>query len=298
MNKDAQLIFEAYINNKAKLLKEAPIYSDLDAGYSGDIEKAPGGGYGVGVAAKREGKSKKEVADQLLNAIKTKLFKQAKNVVGGKEYQLFYPGSKMKFRSDLEKLVKNELKIGGTQAKYTARIIDNLLNVLRVDPEGGAVAEPKQVEKAVDAGVEGKSTAVAVQPSAPASTANKFVKNENVRFIKEWQPIFVELPDEIEVQKGDLYDSPELKNEVIEAITRAYDKKMASDSEVVQDFIDSLKYKNSYVPYAEKPEGEGSGEVETVEEYPEDDDVTGELRSMGAIPGRRGYDPGSFSYGD
>lgn len=300
MNKDSQLIFEAYLNKKANLLKEAPIYGDLDAGYTGDIEKAPGGGYGVGVAAKREGKSKKEVADQLLNAIKTKLFKPAQNIVDGKEYQLFYPGSKMKFRSDLEKLVKNELKIGGTQAKYTARIIDNLLNVLRVDPEGGAVAEPKQVEKAVDAGVEGKSTAIAAQPLAPASTANKFVKNENVRFIKEWQPIFVELPDEIEVQKGDLYDSPELRNEVVEAITRAYDKKMASDSEIVQDFIDSLKYKNSFIPSeeAKQKEGEGTGEAPNVEEYPEDDDVTGELRSMGAIGGRRGYDAGGFSYGD
>jgi phenylpyruvate tautomerase PptA (4-oxalocrotonate tautomerase family) len=298
MNKDSQLIFEAYLEKKAAILKEAPIYGDLDTGYTGDIEKAPGDGYGVGAAAKREGKSKKEIADKLLNVIKTKLFKQVKNVVNGKEYQLFYPGSKMKFRSDLEKLIKNELKIGGTQARYTARIVDNLLNVLRVDPEGGVVTEPRQVEKALDAGVEGKSTAIEVQPSAPVSTANKFVKNENVRFIKEWQPIFIELPEEIEVQKGDLYDSPELKNEVIEAITRAYDKKMASDNEVVQDFIDSLKYKNSYVPYTEKPEGEGSGEVETVEEYPEDDDATAELRNMGAIPGRRGYDPGGFSYSD
>jgi hypothetical protein len=75
MNNDSKLIFEAYLAKKTTVLKEAPIYGDLDTGYTGDIEKAPGGGYGLGVAAKREGKSMKEIADTLLNAIKTKLFK-------------------------------------------------------------------------------------------------------------------------------------------------------------------------------------------------------------------------------
>jgi hypothetical protein len=247
----------------------------------------------------------KEIADTLLNAIKTKLFKPAANIVDGKEYQLFYPGSKMKFRADLENLIKRELKIGGTQAKYTARVVDNLLNVLRVDPEGGAVAEPTQIKKAVDAGIANKpvasnapSTTAQTTTVAPVAT-NTFVKNDNVKFIKEWMPIFVELPEEISVEKGDLYDSPELKNEVIEAITRAYDKTKASDKEMVQDFIDSLKFKNSYIPASEKEkEGEGTGEAPNVDEYPEDDDVTGELRSMGAIGGRKGYDAGGFSFGD
>jgi hypothetical protein len=112
-------------------------------------------------------------------------------------------------------------------------------------------------------------------------------------------PIFAELPDEITIEKGDIYESPELRNEVIDAITKAYDTKMANDKETVQDFIDSLKFKSAYSSASEKKaEGEGSGEVETIEEYPEDDDITKELRSMGAIPGRRGYDPGGFSYGD
>lgn len=302
MNKDCKYIFEAYLTKKP-IINEAPIYSMGDIGYSGDFESAPGKGYGIGQVAAKEGKPMAEIANRLLQAIKTKLFKPAKHVVDGKEYDLYYPGSKMKFRTELENLIKNELKIGGTQAKYTARIVDNLLNVVRVDAEGGTAASPKQVKQAVDAGVQGKAVVAPGTPStAPATPAaapaNTFVKNPNVRFIKEWMPIFVELPDEITIEKGDIYDSPELRNEVVEAITRAYDQKMASDKEVVQDFIDSLKFKSSYTPASEKKEGEGTGEVETVDEYPEDDDVTGELRSMGAIGGRRGFDPGGFSYGD
>jgi len=300
MNKDTKYIFEAYLAKK-QVISEAPIYAD-DLGYTGDIEKAPGKGYGIGKTAAKEGKSKTEIANRLLQVIQTKLFKPAIHTIDGKEYKLYYPGSKMKFRTDLENLIKNELKLGGTEAKYTARVVDNLLNVLRVDVEGGAAASPAQVKQAVTAGVEGKAVVApgtpGTAPATPAPAANSFVKND-VRFIKEWMPIFSELPDEITVAKGDLYDSPELKKEVVDAITRAYDEKMANDKEMVQDFIDSLKYKNGYTAASEKAkEGEGTGEVETVEEYPEDDDVTGELRSMGAIGGRRGYDAGGFSYGD
>ena len=297
MNKDTKLIFEAY--KTKKVLQEAPIYAD-DLGYTGDIEKAPGKGYGIGKTAAKEGKSKSEVANRLLQAIQTKIFKPAIHTVDGKEYKLYYPGSKMKFRTELENLIKNELKLGGTEAKYTARVVDNLLNVLRVDVEGGAAASPAQVKQAVVAGIDGKNVIAPGTPgTAPAvPAANTFIKNPGVRFIKDWMPIFVELPDEITVAKGDIYESPELRNEVIEAITRAFDEAKAKDKELIQDFIDSLKFKNSYTPASERKEGEGTGEVETVEEYPEDDLPTSELRGMGALPGRRGYDSGGFSYGD
>jgi len=298
MNKDTNFIFEAYLAKKA-VLNEAPIYGDDDLGLKGDIEKAPGGGYGIGAAATKSGKTKTQVATELLTAIKNKLFKKEAHTVDGKEYQLYYPGSKMKFRSDLEKLIKSELKLGGTITKYTARIIDNLLNVTRVDAEGGTAASPADVAKAVATGVEGKPVSSSTQATAPTTpVANVYIKNPGVRFIKEWMPIFVELPDEITISKGDFYSSPELRNEVVEAITRAFDESKAKDKELVQDFIDSLKFKDSYSPASEKKEGEGTGEEPTVEEYPEDDDVTGELRSMGAIGGRRGFDPGGFSYGD
>lgn len=300
MNKDVNLIYEAYLARK-NVLNEAPIYGDEDIGYGGDIESAPGGGYGVGTAATREGKTKTQIAQELLNAIKTKLFKKEAHTVDGKEYTLYYPGSKMKFRADLENLIKNTLKVGGTAAKYTARIIDNLLNVTRVDAEGGTAASPVDISKAVVTGVEGKpvKTTVKAPTTAPAiPSANTYVKNPGVRFIKEWMPIFVELPDEINIEKGDFYSSPELKNEVVEAITRAFDENKAKDKELVQDFIDSLKFKDSYSPASERKEGEGTGEAPNVEEYPEDDDVTSTLRDIGAIGGKTGYDPGGFSYGD
>lgn len=287
MNKDSKLIFEAYLTKK-QVVNEAPIYAD-DLSYTGDIEKAPGKGYGIGKVAAKEGKTKAEIANRLLGVIKTKLFKPAAHTVDGKEYQLYYPGSKMKFRTDLENLIKNELKLGGTEAKYTARIVDNLLNVLRVDVEGGAAANPVQVKQAVVSGIEGKPVAQGTQsapataPAAPVS--NSFVKNE-VRFIKEWMPIFSELPDEISVAKGDIYDSPELRNEVIEAITRAYDEKMSKDNELVQDFIDSLKYKKAYTPASERAEGEGTGEEPTIEEYPEEDEPTSIARELGYKGGR------------
>jgi len=305
MNKDCKYIFEAYTSRK-KIVSEAPIYAD-DLGYTGDIEKAPGGGYGIGKAAAREGKSKTEIGNKILELVRTKLFKPAAHTVDGKEYQLYYPGSKMKFRAELEALIKKELNLGGTEARYTARVVDNLLNVLRVDVEGGAAANPSQVKKAVAAGVEGKSIAsgepagpeaVPATPAAPAP--NSFVKTF-AKFIPEYARIFAELPDEVTINHGeDFYDSKEFKQEVVDAITKVYDENKAKDKEYVTDFIDSVKYKNGYIPSAEakEKEGEGTGEAPIVDEYPEDDDVTGELRSMGAIGGRRGYDAGGFSYGD
>jgi len=302
MNKDCKLIYEAYASKK-KVVSEAPIYAD-ELGYTGDIEKAPGGGYGIGKAATREGLSKTEIANRILQLVKTKLFKPASHTVEGKEYQLYYPGSKMKFRTELENLIQKELKLGGTEAKYTARIVDNLLNVLRVDVEGGAAANPVQVKKAVVAGAQGQSISSAepagLQAPTTAPQANTYVK-AFAKFIPEFAKIYAELPDEVTIEQGeDFYDSNEFKQEVIDAITKVYDGNRAKDKEYVFDFIDSVKYKNGYIPSAEAKakEGEGTGEAPNIDEYPEDDDVTGELRSMGAIGGRRGFDPGGFSYND
>ena len=99
-------------------------------------------------------------------------------------------------------------------------------------------------------------------------------------------PIFVELPDEITYTGSDFYDSKELRNEVVEAITRAFDENAAKDKEMIQDFIDSLKFKNSYTPASEKKEGEGTGEEPTIEEYPEEDEPTSIARELGYKGGR------------
>ena len=72
MNKDTKLIFEAYLNKK--VITEAPIYAD-DLGLTGDIEKSPGKGYGIGKTAVKTGKTMTEVTNNLLKVIQTKLFK-------------------------------------------------------------------------------------------------------------------------------------------------------------------------------------------------------------------------------
>jgi hypothetical protein len=300
MNNDCNLIFEAYLKKKT-VLSEAPIYGMGDMQYTGDIEKTPGGGYGVGKAAAREGKTKADIANALLATIKTKLFKPSSHMVDGIEYQLFYPGSKMKFRTDLENLIKTELKLGGTEAKYTARVIDNLLNVVRVDAEGGVNTTPVKVKQAVVAGMNNQavtgSEAPANSPMDAAAQSNKYVKNPLTKFIREFMPIFVELPDEITIEKGDVYESPELENEVVEATRRAYDDAKAKDKELVRDFIDSLKFKNSYTPASESKEGEGTGEAPIVDEYPEGDDVyTAAKQEFGLR--QQPVDKGNFSYGD
>ena len=74
--------------------------------------------------------------------------------------------------------------------------------------------------------------------------------------------------------------------EVIEAITRAFDETTARDKELVTDFIDSLKYKNSFSPASEKKEGEGTGEEPTIDEYPEEDEPTSIARELGYKGGR------------
>ena len=146
-SKDSKLIFEAYA--KKQLISEIPVFGPGDLGFSSDPRKSAGGGYGF-----------KDLSDEqvsgLINTIKTKLFKPASHTVDGVEYQLYYPGSKDKFRAELIDLVKNELKLGKTQAGYTARIADNLLNVIRTDSEGGNATSPAAVKKAVEAGVKNK----------------------------------------------------------------------------------------------------------------------------------------------
>lgn len=294
MNKDCKLIYEAYAARQ-KVVNEAPIYAD-DLGFTGDFEKAPGGGYGIGKAAGREGVSKTEMANRVLNLVKTKLFKPAQHTIDGKEYQLYYPGSKMKFRAELENLLKKELKLGGTEAKYTARIVDNLLNVLRVDVEGGTAANPAQVKKAVEAGAQGKPVAsgepAGPQPAPATPAANSYVKTF-AKFIPEFAKIFAELPDELTIEPNeDFYDSKEFKQEVVDAITKVYDENKAKDKEYLSDFISSVKFKNGYIPSSEAKakEGEGSGEVENIEDYPEADEPTSIARELGYVGRGNSFD--------
>lgn len=292
---DSKLIFEAY----SKSINEAPIYSagDLDIPEP-KLKAAPGGGYGLGKAATKSGKSMKEIADDLVKKIQTSLFKPEPHTVDGMEYTLFYPGSDMKFKNDLVGLIQKELGLGKTEAGYTARIVRNMLNITVKDEQtGGKVARPEKIKAAVQAGAVGEPVA------ATTPDVSKAVKTETVYEIdksvalsdKILKTLVISLPDEDVPEKEILG--------VLKAALSEYNDKPGIEPLKLKSFdlLDKLKeagvLKEKQVE-KEAPEGEGSGEVETIEDYPESDDVGSVAKELGYVGRGRGFDPGGFSFND
>jgi len=282
MDNDARFIFEAY----TKHLEEMAKYAVDKLKLKSDPRQGAGGGYGL------KGLPDEKV-DALIRSIETKLFKPSSHISNGIEYKLFYPGSKDKFKAELINLIKDELKIGSTLAGYTARIVSNLLDVIDIDEHGHAVAQPKAVEKAVEKGVE---QADAAAPATPA--ISKPVKTETVYEIdksaplddKKLKTLVFSLPDEDVPEKEIL---SVLKNAIKE-----YNEAPGRDKgDILKiksfDLIDILKQAGALKEkQVEKQaaEGEGSGEVETIEDYPEADDANTVARELGFDLGPRKFD--------
>lgn len=294
---DSKLIFEAY----TKSINEAPIYSagDLDIPEP-SLKAAPGGGYGLGKAATKSGKSIQDVANELVKKIQTALFKPEPHTVDGIEYTLFYPGSDMKFKNDLVGLIQKELGLGKTEAGYTARIVRNMLNIVVKDEQtGGKVARPEKIKAAVQAGAAGEPVAASVPTDAPKPA----VKTETVYEIdksvvlpdKVLKSIVISLPDEDVPEKEILG--------VLKAALNEYNDKPGIEPVKLKSFdlLDKLKeagvLKEKQIE-KEAPEGEGSGEVETIDDYPESDDVGSVARELGMVGRGSGFDPGGFSFND
>jgi hypothetical protein len=296
MDNDTKLIFEAYAINRAKVLAEAPISAD-DIGYTGSFKSAPGKGYGLGQAASTEGKDIDEIAKRLLPKIK-ELFQQQTHDVGGKTYNLYYPGSDDKFKSELIPLIQNELKINKTLAGYTARIVNNLLNVVRsVDPsKSQGVSTTKDVEIATIKGLENKPVApVAEKPTVKAikgdteleihkDTPLEDKKLKQLVYNLDEEPMTAkEWIAEIKLKKDQYNDEHE-------------DEKISDLApDILSTLINTGVLKQTAAAKAEK-EGEGSGEIETIEDYPEGDDVYSTAKQefrLRDIPGDRNY--GDFS---
>jgi hypothetical protein len=290
MNNDSRLIFEAYLNKKQMLNEAPPAYAmgDLDIPET-KLKSAPGGGYGLKKAAAKAGKSIKEVSDELVKKIQTQLFKPEPHTVDGIEYNLFYPGNEMKLRNDLQNLVQNELGLGKTEAGYTARIVRNMLNIIVKDEATGGVAvKPAAVQAAV---------ATAVAKPVKTETVYEIDKSVNIAD-KPLKTLLYALPDEDVHEKEILStikdaireynDTPGLSKEKVLKIKpmEAFDKLSEAGA---------LKTKQKEV---ETKEGEGSGEVETIEDYPESDEPTSVAKELGYVGRGRGLDPGSFSYQD
>jgi len=297
MDNDTKLIFEVYVANRSKILTEAPISAD-DLGYTASFKTSPGKGYGLGKIASAEGADIDEVAKRLLPKIKS-LFQQQTHKVGDKQYNLYYPGSDDKFKSELIPLIQNELKINKTLAGYTARIVSNLLNVVRsVDPsKSRGVANAKDVEVATVKGLENKPVKSPAIKTAPKSlqgdTELEIHKDATVNdkkikklvFNLDEQPMTAkEWIAEIKLKK-DQYNNDHEDNKITD---------LAPD--IFTNLITIGVLKLTAAAKADK-EGEGTGEVETVEDWPEGDDVYSTAKDEFNIK-ERPYDAGNFSFGD
>jgi len=292
MNKDSKLIFEAY---KQNIINEAPpAYSAGDLSYTGDVENAPGGGYGIGKKAAKEGKSKTEIANDLIKKIQTALFKSEPHTVDGIEYTLYYPGNEMKLKNDLVNIVQKELGLGKTEATYTARIIKNLSNiVVKDEATGGTVSRPEVIKKAVADGMQGKEST----PAAPVKTETVYEIDKSVKIPNAGiRSIVISLPDEDVPEKEILG--------VLKSAISEYNDKPGIDPIKIKsyDLLDQLKeagvIKEKQVE-RQAAEGEGSGEVETMDEYPEADDVGSVARELGFTSRGRGgdsFDKTAMSY--
>ena len=272
------------------MLNEAPpayAMGDLDIPDE-KLKAAPGGGYGLKKAAAKTGKSMKEVTDELVKKIQSSLFKSETHTVDGVEYNLFYPGNEMKLRNDLHNLVQKELGLGKTEAGYTARIIRNMLNIVVKDESTGGIAvQADKVTPAVKA-------AVAKQPKVETV----YEIDKSVKTDKDLRGLVLSLPDE-DIHEKEILST--LKTAIKEyndtpGLDKANQIKLKS-----YDLLDKLVQlgvlKTKQVE-AKAKEGEGSGEVETIEDYPETDTVGSVARELGYIGRGRGYDAGGFSYND
>ena len=281
MDNDAKLIFEAYVTNRSKVLNEAPISAD-DLSYTGSFKTAPGKGYGLGKIASAEGIDIDEVAKRLLPKIKD-LFQQQTHELNGKTYNLYYPGSDDKFKTELIPIIQNELKINKTLASYTARIVNNLLNVVRsVDPsKSKSVSTTKDIEIATVKGLENKP----VQPVAEKPAPKAISGNTELEIHKD-TPV-----DDKKIKQlvFNLDEDPMTAKEWIAEIKLKkdqYNDEHEDDkiSDLAPDIFSNLMAAGVLKPTAAakaEKEGEGSGEIETIEDYPEDDDVTSVARELG-----------------
>lgn len=287
MNKDVRSIFEAYAKSKQVLNEAPPAYAAGDLDIPGEkIKTAPGKGYGLGKVATKTGKPIESVTQELVKKIQTQLFSPEPHTVDGIEYSLYYPGNEMKLRNDLQNLVQKELGIGKTEAGYTARVIRNLLNiVVKDEATGGTVARPEKIKAAVTS---------AKKAAATLETVYEIDKSVQVTD-RNLKSLLLALPDEDVSEK-------EILGVLKTALSEYNDQPGIEPLKIKSfDLLDKLKevgaLKEKQVE-KEASEGEGTGEVETIEDFPETDEAGSVARELGMVRRGGGFDPGGFSFGD
>lgn len=305
MNQDTKFIFEAYA--KKSLLNELDYgASDFGGAFGGVIRKAkkqelPGKGYLIANIADSLGISHEEAANKLTSAVFSNLFKQQKATIAGQEVNFYNPAkNKDQFLVEIKKAItraieglKKEhpnLKIPGSDAikGYTARILANVGEFITdvtptkmgMKPNGRAVADLK------------KTLVKTEKPSVQVSETEDTYVRGGARFIPDFQKVYAEMPDEITVKKGEnLYQSESFKDAVKDAILQAYDEKKLKEPDYLENLISSLEFKNAYNLSTDKKEteGEGTGEVTTIEDEGSYEPVD-ILRDLGAFDRAGGFD--------
>lgn len=293
MDLDSKMIFEAYQQQNAKILTEAPI--DM----AGDITTEPitqktlpgqGKAYGAGAISKiaaATNKSEEEIGTEMAKEILSHA--KERKIVDGKEVYHF-SGDPKTFINELVPVFKNKFGIPASQAGYTINyIMMYLLNAKKT--AGGLKMDASKVKAARAA----KATSAPAAPtSISGNTELEIHKDVAVGDKKIKQLVF------------SLFDEPATAKEWIAEIKLKkdqYNNEHEDDkiSDLAPDILSSLitsgVLKPSKAAQAEK-EGEGSGEVETIEDFPETDDVGTVARELGYSSRGRGFDPGGFSFND
>lgn len=284
MDNDSKLIYEAY--QQHKLLSEAPPVE-----MSGDIDVEPvkaktlpgqGKGYGAGAIAKiaaSTGKSEEDIAREMAQTILD--YTKERKVIDGKEVY-YFPGDPKTFINELTPIFKTKFNIPASMAGFTVNYI--LIYLLNAKKTAGGLKMDATKVKAAKAAKASTPTAVATEI---VYEVDKSVKLSD----KAIKSIVINLPDEDVPEK-------EILGVLKTAISEYNDQPGIEPLKVKSfDLLDRLKeagvLKEKQVE-KQAAEGEGSGEVETIEDYPEGDDVHTAAKELFGLRSK----PGDPNYGD
>lgn len=285
MDKDTKLIFETY---QSKIVTEAPIEMGGDIDTSPVVKKTlPGQGkaYGAGAIAKIASASNKSETDIAKDMASTILghVKERKEVDGKEVY--YFPGDPKTFINELTPIFNKKYGIPMSMAGFTINyILIYLLNAKKTS--GGLKMDATRVKAA--------KAAKAATPQVKIETVYEIDKSVKLAD-KTLRPLIMSLPDEDVPEKEILG--------VLKSAISEYNDKPGIDPIKMKSFdlLDKLKaagvLKEKQIE-KQAAEGEGTGEVETIDDFPETDEPGSVAREMGFVGRGRGFDPGGFSFGD
>ena len=185
---DSNLIFENYL----KIVTEMTPFAAPEEGFGrpehitrhNPVGKLPG--YGLGKVAAIRGRDVVDLTREIVNKIKTTIFRRENRGAGGRVFQYYFPGDIDELKDKVISLLITELSLGKTEATHTARIIINhIIQLADMDENGqiittdiDAVANAPAVQRVVQQAVAPEAAApeVAAPEVAEAPVAQRGVK--------------------------------------------------------------------------------------------------------------------------